>query len=392
MTAVSFPVVGGLTKNAGELSETYAVVYILGNGSLLVVNGKLAAIAGQEIKFLGIQRLGDDDTTLTYRIEYGINGAKVRAFGTQELEARGEIDCAVFKRAAQELIELVESRASKKISIAEPQVVEALRLLGTNRVSAKASDKSDFFATVQSGGIQHTHGFSLKSQIAGSSTLINASKESTYFEFEVTKDGRVPSQAEIDNLLQETDRGYDSLIRLMNGGYDFTFFGAADALTYNLRLVDTCGPEIVASLLLEELHRRADGEKSPRSLAELVARLAHRSLAEKHRLFSLFGKTEEEIRQSFAYKVKGILLAFSAGATPGKRWDGQDTAEGGIIVVKKGGEVVCLQLSTRNAIGEYLLNSCRFESPSTTRHHWGTPYFENGRCIVRMQLQVRFTA
>lgn len=380
------------TKNAGELSETYAVIYILGKGSLPVVNGHLATIAGQEIKFLEIQRLGDDDKTLTYRIEYGVNGAAVKAFGSETLEKRGEIDCAVFRQAAESLLELVESRASTKISVEEPEVVRALELLGTDRVSAKASDKSDFYATVRSNGTQHTHGFSVKSQIAGSSSLINASKGSTYFEFEVLKDNRPATQEEIQLLLPSAQNGFASLIKLREAGFDLKFVEAASDLSYTLRVIDTCGPELIAALLQEELERRVNKERTAPTLAELTKRIAQKAILNRHPLFSLLGSTQKEIQSSLEYKVKGILLAFSAGATPGKRWNGRDTAEGGIIVVKEGGEVVSLQLSTRNAVGEYLINSCRFESPSTTRHQWGKPFFCNARCLIRMQLQVRFTA
>lgn len=321
-----------------------------------------------------------------------MQGAKVEAFGTQQLQSRGQIDCQVFRSAAQDLLDLVNASASKKIPVSAPQVTRALQLLGTQRVSAKSTDKSDFHATVRSQGTQYTHGFSLKSQIAGSSSLINASKDSTYFEFEILKNGKPADKTDIQNILAASGPGYDFLVRAKQAGYDLIFTATAPTLEYSLRVMDTCGPELIAALLLEELARREKNERSAPTLAELTARVARRAVAAGHPIFSRFGQTEDEIRCSLEYKVKGILLAFSAGATPGTKWNGLNTTEGGILIVKKNGKVVCLQLSSRNAVGDYLLHSCRFETPSTIRHVWGSPYFQGNRCFVRIQLQVRFTA
>ena len=398
MTEVKKPLVA-TTKNIGELSEPYAIVYILGQTDIPVVDGSLSAIPGAHLRFVEVRRLDKDDKYVSYSIDNTSGKGPSVVYQGPSVNSVGPVNCEDFKQAARELLQLLrDSKNASKIAINNPEVVKALSLLATSRVSAKASDKSDFIATVVSNGMLQTSGFSIKSQLGGQSTLVNSSRDSSYFEYEILRAGGMPlsdaNRTEIlDTIRNSAKRGFGFVQELLKNGYELRFTATAPNLNYTLRLVDSFGPEIVAQLLLEEVFRRNRGEKRAPTIAELVDNMAERIWNTQDESLLFLGSNKEELEVSIGYKMRSVLLAFMSGATPGARWDGRSRATGGIIVVKKTGEVVCVQLSTQNAVGDYLMNSCRLEAPGSERHDWGYPYAgDNGRLFVRMQLQVRFTA
>lgn len=78
-------------------------------------------------------------------------------------------------------------------------------------------------------------------------------------------------------------------------------------------------------------------------------------------------------------------------------------ATGGIIIVKKSGDLVCYHIYNRNKFQDYLLSSTRLEQPSTSedksnpghvkgkkQFHYGWVYEENGQLYIKLNLQVRF--
>lgn len=398
MTEVKKPLVA-TTKNIGELSEPYAIVYILGQTDIPVVDGSLSAIPGAHLRFVEVRRLDKDDKYVSYSIDNTSGKGPSVVYQGPSVNSVGPVNCEDFKQAARELLQLLrDSKNASKIAINNPEVVKALSLLATSRVSAKASDKSDFIATVVSNGMLQTSGFSIKSQLGGQSTLVNSSRDSSYFEYEILRAGGMPlsdaNRTEIlDTIRNSAKQGFGFVQELLKNGYELRFTATAPNLNYTLRLVDSFGPEIVAQLLLEEVFRRNRGEKRAPTIAELVDNMAERIWNTQDESLLFLGSNKEELEVSIGYKMRSVLLAFMSGATPGARWDGRSRATGGIIVVKKTGEVVCVQLSTQNAVGDYLMNSCRLEAPGSERHDWGYPYVgDNGRLFVRMQLQVRFTA
>lgn len=398
MTEVKKPLVA-TTKNIGELSEPYAIVYILGQTDIPVVDGSLSAIPGAHLRFVEVRRLDKNDKYVSYSIDNTSGKGPSVVYQGPSVNSVGPVNCEDFKQAARELLQLLrDSKNASKIAINNPEVVKALSLLATSRVSAKASDKSDFIATVVSNGMLQTSGFSIKSQLGGQSTLVNSSRDSSYFEYEILRAGGMPlsdaNRTEIlDTIRNSAKQGFGFVQELLKNGYGLRFTATAPNLNYTLRLVDSFGPEIVAQLLLEEVFRRNRGEKRAPTIAELVDNMAERIWNTQDESLLFLGSNKEELEVSIGYKMRSVLLAFMSGATPGARWDGRSRATGGIIVVKKTGEVVCVQLSTQNAVGDYLMNSCRLEAPGSERHDWGYPYAgDNGRLFVRMQLQVRFTA
>lgn len=72
-------------------------------------------------------------------------------------------------------------------------------------------------------------------------------------------------------------------------------------------------------------------------------------------------------------------------------WNGKFNANGGSIVVKETGEIVCYHFFDRNDFEDYLFNNTYFDTPSTTRHHFGDLYEQDGKLYLKLNLLVKFS-
>lgn len=79
------------------------------------------------------------------------------------------------------------------------------------------------------------------------------------------------------------------------------------------------------------------------------------------------------------------------GMTPATPWDGLLQVHGGYIIVREDGEIVCYHIYNQDAFRDYLFLNTRLETPSTTRYDFGKVYEQNGRCYLKLNLQIRFT-
>ena len=79
---------------------------------------------------------------------------------------------------------------------------------------------------------------------------------------------------------------------------------------------------------------------------------------------------ESNIRE---YKMKKLLSAFALGAFPNKLWDGNENSNG-FIILKKDGNMGALHILYRNELETYMLQNSILDTPSLTRHRFGTIY------------------
>ncbi|MBR6870018.1 MAG: HpaII family restriction endonuclease [Candidatus Methanomethylophilaceae archaeon] len=69
----------------------------------------------------------------------------------------------------------------------------------------------------------------------------------------------------------------------------------------------------------------------------------------------------------YQYKIKKFLAVVALGMKPATCWNGIEDANGGYIVVKEDGEVLCYHIYNRNDFEDYLFKNTRLDTPSTTR-------------------------
>jgi len=76
---------------------------------------------------------------------------------------------------------------------------------------------------------------------------------------------------------------------------------------------------------------------------------------------------------------------------PSDVWNGYYDANGGYIIVREDGDIVCYHIYNKNEFEDYLLNNTKLDTPSSTRHRFGTLYKDtNNNLLIKLNLQIRF--
>ena len=102
--------------------------------------------------------------------------------------------------------------------------------------------------------------------------------------------------------------------------------------------------------------------------------------------------TGSDVEAFYEHKMKVLLLDSALGMTPAKEWTGRYDANGGYLVVKSDGEIVCYHFYNRNDVEDYLYNNTRFERASRSRYNFGSLFRGvDGEVYMRLNLQIRFT-
>ena len=75
---------------------------------------------------------------------------------------------------------------------------------------------------------------------------------------------------------------------------------------------------------------------------------------------------------------------------PATIWTGDFTANGGYIIVKETGDIICYHIYDKNRFENYLFNNTKLDTPSLSRHNCGKIYGNNGNHYIDLPLQLRF--
>lgn len=356
-----------LTGNKGEWSELYAFFKLLADGKLYSGDGHLRI---HEDRFYPILKIFRNDAP--DRVEYTVNAAKhvILAAGQQTTI---EFSQQELQEKAQRVLEFI--RGMKSSTADFPEIEEFMRRMECESIKAKSSDKADIRIVIHDlrTGTKPELGYSIKSKLGANSTLINSAKDGTNFIYEVKGFPHDQGKIEEFNALKLFRRKFEML---QAEGASLSFVDlASDNLRNNLLMLDSCLPALISECLL----RYYSGEEKVISKQEKLLR------EENPLHFDI-----EAQPLYYEYKLKQFLLAFALGMTASTLWNGKFNANGGSIVVKETGEIVCYHFFDRNDFEDYLFNNTYFDTPSTTRHHFGDLYEQDGKLYIKLNLLVKF--
>jgi len=214
-------------------------------------------------------------------------------------------------------------------------------------------------------------GYSIKSKLGSDSTLINAVGDNTNFIYRISGISRTDALSINEQSMFK--KKFELLDKL---GAKVEFYGVmGQKLHNNLVMLDLGLERIVAECLLSYYQGTA------KTIEDAV------KIVNDKDPFSINANTTQPM---YEYKFKQFLLAFALGMTASREWHGKFNANGGFIVVKEDGDIVCYHFFDRNDLEDYLYYNTRFETPSTSRHHFGLIYEQNGEFFMKLNLQVRF--
>lgn len=364
-----------ITGNKGEWSEVYVLLKLLGDGEVHAGDENLNKIKNLVYPIIMILR-EEAEGKLKYLPENSdvviqtSDGTELLRLPAKEFESQ-----AMTLLSA---IQFVGKDSEIKSAFAIPATEDFMTKIHCHTLKAKSSDKTDIRIVLHDRRtrLNTEMGFRIKSQLGGDSTLLNAGK-TTNFNFKICGNKLNDADIEYINTLNPKQKKVILRVQAIESKGCHLVFDKVDNPIFrnNLAMLDCCLGEIIGLLLLEQL------EQDTNMLKDLV-----RTLSEKNPL-------NFDMSQSipyYEYKVKNLLTSSALGMMPGKAWNGKYDANGGYLVVKESGDVLCYHFYDRNRFEDFLYNNAYLERSSTTRHEYARIIREeDGSLSFKLNLQIR---
>lgn len=352
-----------MSGNKGEWSELYVFFKLLSQGRVYAANEKVEKIDDVFYPILKIIREEKKGHKIGYEISeenvnVEVNSKNIMTVSRKELDDNAN-------RLLQEI-------ANHSGSFELEEIAEFANGIKVTKIKASSFDTTDISMQIEDIHTNYVRnvGFSIKSEVGNSPTLLNAGK-TTNFIYKVT--GINDEQAEKINEIDTSTKIKDRVKAIKELGGYISYTGVEhQGFKRNLIMVDSCMPEIIGNMLLyfyEEDVKECDrlvelvGERDPLGYGDAMM---------------------------YEYKFKKFLCACALGMKPARKWDGLDEANGGYIIVKADGEILAYHIYNRNFFEQYLLDSTILERASTSRHEYMKLYEEDGEMYIKFNLQVRF--
>jgi type II restriction enzyme len=357
-----------LTGNKGEWSEIYTLLKIISDKNLFAGDPDLNKIENLIFPIIKILR---DESNGTYQYSFDSNLVVIK--GIQE---EFKIPLKDFHEKATYLLEKLQESTTSTFSI--PEIEKFMNSFNCISIKAKSSVKSDIRIVIhdQRTSANTELGFSIKSQLGGASTLLNAGKTTNFIyriknlnlsENQIAEINSINTRSKIKDRLERIDKNSDGLEFIKT---ESSVFGN------NLTLIDSLLPALVSQIVYQFY------SSTNSNIVDLL-----NSVTELNPLnFDTVSN-----HPFYSYKIKRFLTDVALGMMPSKVWTGELDTTGGYLIVKEDGEILCYHIYNRNEFEDYLLLNTKLETASSSRHDFGTIYNENNNLYFKLNLQVRFT-
>lgn len=360
----------GEAYNKGEWSEFYVFIKILAERQLLAADPDLNPLEGVYYPVQKVLR-NEPEIERTYDLKNAeIISLTLDSNGGTETHEFNSSDINNFKDPL--LQSILNGKGSFEIAEAE-SMADTLR---SGRIKAASTVKGDIIVVIHDyvTNLENCVEFSIKSYLGNTPTLLNASR-ATNFKFLLEAfNGSIDEINSIDGRSKVRDR----MTTLCSQGTNFKLVDMASSVfKRNLRKLDSSMPQFVGQYLLYFFAGKAN------TISDLT-----RIIVEEKASYD--GTGELYNFEDLKYKMKQLLINVALGLVPNTDWDGFIKADGGYIIIKHDGEVVCFHIYNISELGEYLFNNTKLETASTGRHKFAAVYSEGDQFFMNLNLQIRF--
>jgi hypothetical protein len=356
-----------ITGNKGEWSEVYTLFKILTDKFLIAGNSELKRIENLIFPIIKVLR---EESSGTFEFGYLDDLVFIRTKGDEF-----RIPLITFQEKAYFLLNSIKANSSSSFSV--PEIESFLKTFNSQSLTARSSVKSDIRIVIhdQRTGTTPELGFSIKSQLGGASTLLNAGK-TTKFIYMVENTVLSENQIKIVNSIVTRSKIKDRIEQIKEFSGKLNFVKTESSVFgNNLTLIDSALPKMLSEIVYLFY---TSGYTKTIDLVKEISRI------------NPLGFNLESNHPFYSYKIKRFLTDIALGMMPAKVWTGELDATGGYLVVKDDGEVLCYHIYNRNEFEDYLLNNTKLETASSTRHDFGSIYLENNKLFFKLNLQIRF--
>lgn len=360
-----------LTGNVGEWSEIYTLLKLLGEGKVYAGDQNLEKI--KEIVYPIIMIIRQEKEGV---YDYLVKNADVVIATADGMELL-RLPAIQFLNEAEYLLKYIQDKPAGERSFPVAKTQAFMDRIYCTSLKAGSSDKTDIHIVLhdQRTKLNTNMGFSIKSQLGGDSTLLNASK-ATNFTYLVEGYDFTDDEIEEINAISTRSKIIDRVEAIWRKGAKFKFVKVDnDTFARNLNMIDTGLSITLAQLLIEQF--QVEG----RMFDELT-----KSLSDTNPL----DFPPEDAEEMYIYKLKHLLTSAALGMMPSKKWFGKFDANGGYLVVKKDGEILCYHFYDKNRFEDFLFKNAYLERGKTRRHGYASLYRdEDGKIYFKLNLQVR---
>lgn len=277
---------------------------------------------------------------------------KVQKIGYHLEKLKTEKDIPDLDQALEKISKLLFESQERTFDIKNEELIQKI-IFGKGTSYTKA----DIYLNYIIDTIEDTHGFSIKSEVAGSPTLLNASG-ATNFIFEIDK-----GDAE---KLKGLKKPKEILREARAQNLAINYFGCeSDTFKRNLQKVDSSMDNVLALITLNYYSSKYS------KLSDLV-----------EKSFSLEDHDRIKIR------VKDFLYYVTTGMFPNKEWDGNEQVAG-CLILDKDNDLFALHRIDINNFKDYLYQNVKLETASTSRHGFGKLYMLGTKTFINLNLQIR---
>lgn len=378
-----------LSYNNGEWAEVYIFFKVIADRKLFTADAAFNPIKDVYLDVLGVIREETPGEVYNYK-----TGERVIILLNHQ--PVGEVPVGEFIKYKNLLWSLLEENTATTFSSEE--IEKFLNSIFIYNPKSPAHIVSKFcggtvdivIETKDRSGVNRVLGFSCKSDLRASSTLLNASGENTNFIFEVSGPMNDERMDHFNNLFKRTKRKgeicydiatSDRMQYLKDIGCDIVFVDTAKQLS-KINLIKCGGMEMPAILggMLKKFY--FENLSSQTSMEDCVDFLAEKDVA---------GYGFDDLRETYRSKIAHLLLCTFTGMRLGSPWNGRQVVNGGYIVVKNNGDVVAFHSTIADEFKDFLFAKMLMEGPSHSRHKDMVIYKENNKYYLKLALQLRFS-
>ena len=356
-----------LSGNKGEWSEIYALLKLLGDKNLYAGDANLNKIENLFYPIIKILR-EEENGKYEYRTDSDIH---IYCNGEEKLK----IPTATFNKEAKLLLSRIKGGSG---SFQIPETEKFLKSIYCSTLKAKSSDKSDIHIVIHdlNTNLQPNLGFSIKSQLGSPSTLLNAGK-TTNFIYKIIGTPISANEVSSINAISTKSKIKDRITEIEKHKCSLQFNYVENPIfKNNLILIDSSLPIILAEIL------KIFFSSNLNSINEIVEEVEKRNPLQYDTQFS---------HDFYKYKIKRFLTDVALGMQPSKVWNGIFDANGGYLIVKEEGDVLCYHIYNKNEFENYLFANTKLETASSSRHEFGSIIKINEEQHFKLNLQIRFS-
>ena len=291
------------------------------------------------------------------------------------------MDSKSFIDIANKTLSIIKENKGRSFEI--PEMESFLNKLGIYSFKGSSKKKEDIKMEIQDLIIDRSDifTFSIKSELGSKATLLNASK-STNFTFKIEGISKEDMER-LNNINKEVNKKWlkTKFNEIFNnfklGNYSISLVEDKNNTFYNnLKLIDSNLPKLLSYILFYYY-----SHETTSNISDLTKKLIK---------YNPLNLNKEEAKLFYKKKISEFIESITFGMMPNTKWNGIYEISGGLLTVKKNGEILCHHLFYDNeSLKSYLFNNTKLETPSTSRHEYGQICEENNKFFFKLNLQIR---